>query len=180
MSEETTTTTKIKVTKVKLGKDDTLDLEYDEIITSEETGPILNQYVLKGGNKPHNDLLRTLEPLKLHVARICEQLPGEGKMKVNGGGAIVEAITVTGVTIGGSDETEGVTIVAKRKLTSDKTLNLDTPFQKWEDEAYKYANDLQSDISYLLAECEEYIRGKYAPNEQKDLFEDEQVDEKAA
>ena len=74
MSEETTTTTKIKVTKVKLGKDDTLDLEYDEIITSEETGPILNQYVLKGGNKPHNDLLRTLEPLKLHVARICEQL----------------------------------------------------------------------------------------------------------
>lgn len=180
MNEEKTI--ELKVRKASL-KNDSLVLEYEEVINDPEDGPVVNTYTLKGGAKPHEDLLKAFVPLGYHVAMICEQVKkGEADLKVTAdvagkeqdvtqilmGGNVIAQIEVTGFTLSGDDESEGIVLVAQRKLKSGKVLNLISPFTKWEDE-YEGIGDLQHDIEVLLGECIEYIHGKHAPAPQMEL-----------
>ncbi len=184
--EEATTETKIKKASLK---DDALEIEYDEIINDPEQGPVINTFKLKGGNRPHDDLKKAFEVLRFHTAMICEQVPPCPEMTVSNkkkeitamlnalhDHEIVKAITVSGFTIGGSDENEGVTLIGQRALKSGQVLNLVAPFTKWESD-YKYAADLYPEVAVAIQECLEYLKGKYAPNPQLELSLDKKVGE---
>lgn len=193
---ETTVTTETKIKKALI-KDDALYVEYDQIINDPELGPVINTIKLTGGNKPHEDLRKAFQILRFHVAMIAEQVESPGEpMKISMAGKggkkkditamldglhdhpIVQAITVTGFSIGGSDESEGVTLIGQRALKSGAVLNITTPFTKWESE-YKYSSDLEPEVSVAIQECMEYLNGKYAPNPQleMDLNDKEEGDE---
>lgn len=182
---KTEVTTEIKIKKASL-KDDQLELVYDQIIEDPELGPVINTFKLNSGNRPHEDLKKSFQTLRFHVAMIAEQIQAGADMQISISGKggkkkditalldglhthpIVQAITVTGFSIGGSDESEGVTIVAQRALSTGSVLNLITPFTKWESE-YKYSSDLEPEVSVAIQECLEFINGKYAPNPQLEM-----------
>lgn len=56
-------------------------------------------------------------------------------------------------------------------------LNLVSPFRKWEDPNDEYLRiwGLRSAYSTVEEEAAEYLKGKYAPNPQGNLFADEET-----
>ncbi len=79
---------------------------------------------------------------------------------------ILNSITCTGYTLGGSDEHEGVTLIGSRKLKNEKRLNLITPFQKFQDDFTPY--DHSWELEQVIKKCNEEVRlylieGKCAP-----------------
>ena len=189
--------TELKIKKASLKKEG-LELEYDQILESEEDGPVVNAIKLTGGHKPHPDLVKAFNPLVLHLALICDQVTeasadavihsiGKGGKKKDvtlllsslRQSSITQACEVTGFSIGGSDEHEGVVLIGNRKLSSVSVLNLTSPFQKFESE-YKHKEDLEIQLNILIQECIEYINGKHAPNPQLELELDTNKKEEAA
>ena len=69
---------------------------------------------------------------------------------------------ITGYSIGGSDDSAGVTITGKKLLESGQVLNLNVPFTKFEDEdGYIHGAALMSDIQACNYEVEEFLNGKW-------------------
>lgn len=161
--ETATQETKIKKASLKNG---TLEMEYDQIINDPELGPVIKTFKLKGGNLPHEDLNKALQVLAFHAVMIAEQLPPNTKNPQEH--ELLKGITVTGFSIGGSDEHEGVTLIAQRALKSGQVLNFIAPFTKWESD-YKYVADLEPEMQVVLQECNNYLNGKYAPSPQLEL-----------
>lgn len=186
MSEETID---LKIKKASLKDKDGLILDYDQIIENED-GPVINAINIKGGHKPHQDLLQAFKTLHVHLALICEQVSANNGVvainpKKDKGTTLsslrtnVDAYTVTGFSIGGSDENEGVTLIGSRTLSDDAILNLTSPFKKWESE-YRFKDDLEVDMGIAIQECLNYINGKFAPNPQLELGLDTDKKEQAA
>jgi hypothetical protein len=75
---------------------------------------------------------------------------------------------VTGISIGGDGEHEGVTIIAKRQLRNKRILNIITPFVKFQDEVapYDYEAELSAHVSDIVYEIEAYIAGKHGAGAQ--------------
>ena len=179
-----------KIKKATL-KDSGLYLEYDEIIENEEDGPVINVHKVMGGHKPHQDLTNAFKALHVHLALICEQMSennGIVSIKKKSSSEILSSMrtlemvnqhSVTGFSIGGEDEHEGVTLIGQRKLTSGDVLNLISPFKKWSSD-YKHASDLEVEMQVVLQECLEYLHGKHAPNPQLELELDTDQKEHAA
>lgn len=149
----------IKIKKAAF-KEELLEIEFDEVIEN-ENGPIINTIKLRGGNRPHSDLKDAFRELDYHAALLCEQCETKED-------AVVGHTKVTGFTIGGSDENEGVTLVAQRTLSNGKVLNLVSPFTKWEDD-YKHQSDLYGDVAIAMHECIAFINGKHEPSPQLEI-----------
>jgi hypothetical protein len=135
--------------------------------TEGEESAVTNDFVATIRNRPHPDFVNALAELRQHVVMLCE-LGDYGSLDTIDD-KLLNSIEVTGISIGGSDEHEGVTIIAKRKLKHNKILNLITPFTKWEDEhmPYQYESDLSVCCSQIIDEARQYlVFGKYAPDAQ--------------
>lgn len=153
----------LKIKKVKLNKDSTLQIHYDEIIEGEAAG--VNKLVIDSTFKAHEDLVNSLSALRKHLMLICEQAKTETS-------SVINSIKVTGYVIGGEDEeSEGVTLIGQRTLTGNKILNLVSPFTKFNDESsdYKSLSDLVGDVGMVEAEALEFLRGKHAPDAQLEM-----------
>lgn len=114
----------------------------------------------------HSDLKKAFNRLVLHLIMVCEQ-PEAGKIDIENIHEIdleeFHNYVVTGYSIGGSDESAGVTIIGQKLLRSGQVLNLISPFIKFEDsEAYSLAGELYSDIQGCDCEvCEYMFNGKW-------------------
>ena len=89
---------------------------------------------------------------------------------------IDKKLEVTGYTIGGEDESRGVTLIGKRFLKSNKVLNLNSPFTKFDDEnePYQFAFELEQSIQACEYEVNEYLFNKKWKVVQQELpFEEE-------
>lgn len=83
---------------------------------------------------------------------------------------------VTGFTIGGKDENEGVTITGYKLLDSGGIVNFNTPFRKFESD-YVFASYLSSGIEVAKKEVFAYMQGKQAPRqEQFGLFDGDEIE----
>lgn len=125
-----------------------------------------NDYVATLRRRVHPDMVEALASLRKHVVELCEL--GEYPTFDDIPERLLGAIEVTGISIGGSGEHEGVTIIAKRKLRNNRILNLVTPFTKFEDEhsPYKYELDLSCCVGVVVDEARQYLNGKFAPDAQ--------------
>lgn len=77
-----------------------------------------------------------------------------------------------GISLSGEDEKAGVIITIYRTLSNGLGFVFNTPLTKLEIEgetAYKFAKELESDISVVQKEADEYLKGKYGAV-QGDLF----------
>lgn len=154
----------ITIKKVKLTSVATLELEYTE--TVEMDGETFRANVTKKcEHTPHEDLLNTFDTLKPHLVALCEL---DTEQEENA----ISNFKVTGFTIGGSNEHEGVTLVGRKGLANNRVLNLVAPFTKWEDEhnGYEASYELKILIDKACDEAVEYLNMKMKPNPQQSLF----------
>lgn len=162
----------LEIKKVKLVGDYSAQLEYSKTTINkigDDEISVTNDYVVTMRHQPHPDLVNCFNLLIPHVIMLCElgnygsldSIPEIEKSKIE----------VTGITIGGSDEHEGVVIIAKKRLKHNKVVNLITPFTKWEDEhnGYTYDSLLRVVCFDILGESKLYLEGKYAPNPQLEI-----------
>lgn len=143
----------------------------------------------KNDTPVHEDLVKTFQQLHKHLPIMCDYVKAT-KIKPEMFGEAeythdwVLDFEVTGFTIGGSDENEGVVLIGNKSLKSGKQVNLITPFIKFSDsEEYKYCHELSSDIYACVYEVKEYLfNKKRAPKAQLSLeleFEGEQEEGEA-
>lgn len=124
--------------------------------------------------EPHLDLINALDELKVHLAGLCEIMPMSDinltdKEYLND--LRYMSLKVTGISLGGSDEHSGVTLIGRKTLRNNRVLNLVAPFTKFEEEnePYKYQYELSVCVSNLEQEFIAYMNGKYAPSKQLEL-----------
>jgi hypothetical protein len=134
---------------------------------------------VKCANQVHPDLLAAMDKLIPHFILLCE-LPEASILQgllwndmpmddVDMGK--FPKVQVTGYSIGGDDENEGLTIIGSRLLEKGKSLNVNSPFTKYDREEYQYADELNLAIQEIENEIREFLNGKIS-NKQLDMFED--------
>lgn len=151
---------KNEILKVSV-KNDRCEITFKESFTEANYS---NEVSKKCSQIVHADLKAALERLKMHLVVVCEQ-PEAGLIDFESiHQSTLEQFDnyiVTGYTIGGSDESAGVTIIGQKLLKSGSVLNLISPFIKFEDmEAYAFAGELFADIQGCNWEVSEYLFGE--------------------
>lgn len=142
-------------------KNDRLEVTFKENFTEANYS---NEVSKKCSQIVHADLRAALDKLKLHQVVICEQpeaelINFESIHEFNF--EQLENYIVTGYSIGGSDESAGVTIIGQKLLKSGSVLNMISPFIKFEDtDAYLFAGELSADIDACNWEVTEYLFGE--------------------
>lgn len=136
----------------------------------------------------HDDLIHAFQKMVPHFALLTEQVP-ESEVEsiiLNNReipGDLLHKIKVTGISVGGSGESEGITISGAKRLSNGKTVNFNTPFTKWEavDEGYKFISELINVLEDLKDEVVAYMEGKQGTKAQTEMsFGDEEEEDEAA
>ena len=146
------------IKKVKI-KDRSLTVDMNEIVTG-ENGSFTNEVTKKCANLAHDDLLKSFDGLVPHLISICDFKGSEDINRENievGMSDIFSDYEVTGFSIGGADEKEGVVLIAQRSFPSGKVLNIVTPFTQYLDEDYEFGSELSAAIENCLFETKEYL-----------------------
>lgn len=158
----------MKITKAKITKDNTLVASYKNENDDNVT--------IEGKNLVHKDLRAAFNALVPHLAILCEQKEADGVILIEKFPEdAFSTFDASGYSVGGSDENEGVTIVGKRFLKSNKVLNLVAPFTMYnnENEEYQHAFELQQAIDACNYEVEQYLTAKKWAIVQQELPFDE-------
>lgn len=161
----------IIIKKARL-KGSRLNLDYEQ--------PVVNGKDVisaKCANKVHPDLVTAFEKLIPHMILLCE-LPESDDLidrlinrDINDCTEGFPKIEVTGFSIGGDSDEAGVTIIGSRMIGNNgKTLNLISPFQKYDEEEYGYAGQLKIAVDLIVTEITQFLDGKVA-EVQLDLFQ---------
>lgn len=167
-------TIEIKSAKIK----NELFLEF----SYEKKQEIKNDEVKQSSDLPmHEDCKQAFLNLLPHFILINEQEKASKSMKSfiyegveDKGEELLKNYELTAFKVGGTGEGEGVTLTGKRFLTTGKTLNLNTPFLRFDDEDYKFGTELVETLEVLKNEVYQYMTGnKHAPLAQQSMeFED--------
>ena len=163
----TTTMNERQIKKIKLTDKNTLDVEYSEITGEEGTADIVTR---QGSHEVHIDFINKLNELNIHLATLCE----EGQYtEFEDDKTKLEIFSVTGLSFGGSDEHEGVTLIGRKLLKNNGVLNLVPPFVKLNPahSTYSYVASLNEIARELQSEADLHLNGKYAPPRQMNLFD---------
>ena len=168
---------RLDIIKAKITKERTLEVTFMEWLSNDTT----NEVTKKCSNLVHDDLVRAMQALRVHLAIICDYLPPDTSL--NTPPDSLPTFSITGFSIGGSGDSEGVTLIGNKKIGA-KVLNLVAPFTKFIDEfdPYKYATDLQELIDIAKEEVQLYLTGKCAVKQQELDFDggEENTQEEAA
>lgn len=144
----------MKIIKAKITKDSTLVATYKD-----ENGTT----TVEGKNLVTSDLINAFSKLNPHAALLTEQKEVDGIESVDKVPDIIgQVLDVTGYSIGGDGDNEGVTLVAKRFLKTGKILNLCAPFTMFNNENEQYTNafELEQEIQSCEFEVKEYLFNK--------------------
>lgn len=122
--------------------------------------PITNEVVKKCNMIVHKDFIDALAGLKIHFALLCDlrevnQFPERYDVNNFDHEQYLEKITITGITIGGDDDSAGVVIIGRKELPSG-VLNLVTPFTRF-DSDYQWQSELEEAVRNLSNETEQYV-----------------------
>ena len=156
----------MEITKAKITKENTLVATY---LDADK-----NTVTVEGKNLVHGDLKAAFKALTGHMAILCELREAKEEsapQELND----LNTVEVTGYSIGGTDDDEGVTLIGKRFLKSKKVLNLIAPFTKFanENEEYPYSYELMGAINLCGYEVEQYLTAKKWAIVQQELPFDE-------
>lgn len=164
----------VKIKKAKIKDDLFLEVEF----TEELPGHSKKDTKLTCTIPVHEDLKAAFQKLVRHLAQLCDDLTCKSKKLDDWSEDLLE-YSVKGFSIGGTGDSEGVTISGSREAKHG-IVNLNTPFQQYESSEYKWISELGSDIEDCLFEVREYLfNGKRAPEKQlaMDFGEEGNVDE---
>jgi len=159
----------VVIKKMKLVKKEFITLSYSRI---EADGSTTN--VNEDHKAPvHNDLKSKFQSLSVHLALLCDYLSTRQIKDINAyDPELVSNFFVTGVSIGGNDDDEGIVLTGYKITRSDKAVILNTPFARIEEvqeTKYRYMDDLTGKVDELQKEIELYLGGKRGPDPQGSL-----------
>jgi hypothetical protein len=154
------------IKKAKIINDSYLEVEYEEI-GFENDQKFTNTLRFTGGQRVHPDLKTAFSSLIPYMVDSCELMDfTDALVEVN-----IIRYSVTGFSIGGSDEHEGATLIGRKTLLSKKVLNLCAPFTKYDPEVsdYEYSSELKAAVALASVEVAAYLEGKHEPSQQTKL-----------
>lgn len=164
----TSKSVELHIKKATIVANITLTFEAEE----HENGTI-NKLKKECGHPIHDDLRTAMEKLKVHLALLCELIEYTDIKDIDRPEhPILEKLSIKGISMGGDDDHEGVTIIGSRRLRGNKVLNLISPFQKFNDdtpESYAHDTDLYAKVADVINEIELYIDGKYGEGAQLEM-----------
>lgn len=166
-----------RIIKVKITKDDTLDVTFTEVVNGQK----LTHSSVVGDGVVHGDLKKAMGKLAPHLAFICDLKEEEfvdkkkfSKTDINE----FDKLIISGFTIGGSGEDEGICIIAQKMLAT-QVLNLTSPLTKLAE--YDFASELGETMEGIIYEAKEYIAGnKYSAKQLELELEPEEHHEEHA
>lgn len=140
----------------------TLEVLYFETMNLNDT-TVMNEISKKCNMIVHNDFVEALKGLKVHFALLCD-LREVNSFPVDYGDNIenfdhetyLDKVTITGITLGGEDESAGVVIIGQKELPGGGVLNIVTPFTRF-DSDYNYCNPLEQAVNSVVYEAEQYL-----------------------
>lgn len=153
----------VKIKKAKIKDDLFLEVEYVETLPHHSK----KDTKLSCTVPIHDDLKASFERLHKHLAIICDEVktPTKGKYDQED----YPGFSVRGFSIGGNDENEGITISGSKEGQYG-TVNLNTPFTKFDTSDYPFASQLGEDVQLALNEIDLYLfEGKKAPERQLEM-----------
>lgn len=143
---------------------------------SQRVADIENKITTSSDAPIHSDLRNAFRALIPHFAFICEDITEDLARTAIESNIDYEdesenplkRFSVVGFSMGGSGDSEGVTISGSKSLESGKVVNFNTPFIKWED-YYVFSSELIDAVDVLKSEVYEYLEGKQAPKMQQSM-----------
>jgi hypothetical protein len=155
----------MEIKKVKLTKNRSLEISYDEAVISDQ-GTGNNEVTMKCSFLVHIDMLESLKALRKYLVDICGFPFG---IDIEGMPEELDNYNINGFTVAGEEyEGAGVCIIGSKK-TANGVLNITTPFIKYEE--YEY-NSLQTAINKCIEETIEYVNGKCAVKQTEINFDE--------
>lgn len=167
----------IKIKKAKV-KNRSLEIEMNETVLLESGTNVTNEVTKKCAALAHDELIAAFENLRKHMIKICDFKKSELITRdniENFDTSILDEYSVYGFSVGGNEDSEGVTLIGCRKFDSGKVLNIVTPFTPYSSDDYEFGNTLASDIEACIYQVEEYLNGKCAVKQLEIPFEDGEV-----
>ena len=159
----------IEIKKVKLIKGgEKLEVAY------KETGELKATNDKVCDEAVHADLAKSVNGLAVHLAILTDYI----SEKQSSDKELIDKFVVTGYSIGGKEDEEGVTITGYRKTKSGQTVTLNSPFTRFEqkeESQYILMGELQSSLDKVESEVLAYLfEGKKSDDPQGSLFPDDE------
>jgi hypothetical protein len=144
-------------------------------LSLKESGTIQSDDSKNCKNPVHPDLAKAVQALAVHLAILTDYLD----QKDSGNTEALEKFTVTGYSIGGKEDEEGIVITGMRKTKRGKSLSINSPFERIDlspEARYILMDDLMQKVDKIETEVMAYLfEGKML---QPSLFEPgEETDE---
>lgn len=173
------------INKAKLAKNGGIEVEFTITETFYENDEVVletsGESTYAGHKLAHPDAIHAFDLLRGHLAIICDQREAFEKTleDLDDDELTIDKFKVTGYSIGGTGDNEGVSLTGNKKIRRGQVLNLTAPFTKFMDEndPYEYGHELSATILHASEEVIKYLDGKIAPSAQGDLFEQNQDEE---
>lgn len=140
---------------------------------------------VKGKDPIHTDLRSAINALVPYFVEVCEMHEAEGIDWKNLEGSVTSEacikFSVSGIALGGSENTLWLTIIGHKLLKTNKTLNLNTPrvmLDLENEDHYERCEELKDIVQNICFEAEAYIiNHKYAIVQQALPFKDDDDDD---
>lgn len=166
----------LQIKKGKLLKNDRIEVEYEKTEADSSPAHCKEEHT----SPPHADLKKAFQALVIHAAIIGEFVSASIITDIRKHDPeIIENFNVTGFTVAGANDDEGVILSARKTLKSGKTMGFNTPkilLNTESETAYEFAEDLGLCVADCKDQLIEYLQGKIAPDPQGVLFLDEESD----
>jgi hypothetical protein len=160
----------IKIRKVKIVKDKTLEVSYVKTEKDKSKTSVSESHAAE----VHPDLKTAFSGLNIHLGILSEFIPSTSFEKLDFiHPDLVADFRVSGYSIGGDEDDEGVVLTGRKTLKSGKALIMNTPFTRFEEgeeTGYKFISELQEGIAVIEKEVLKYLNdGKRAPDNQTSI-----------
>lgn len=143
-----------KITKIELTAQNYANVTFEDIGTGEESKG--SEYIRKGKDIIHDDLMESFRALAIHIATRCDQ---GSYTEFEDDASKLEIFHCTSVVIGGEDDHQGVMLLGHRNLREGGDMPLKTPFTKFDrnHSTYSYSETLMEAVDKVRSEASLYI-----------------------
>lgn len=170
----------IEVVKAKILKGNLVEITYEQT----DAQGVKTEFNMKSSKVPHNDFINAMNKMRVHGAVIAEYIAEKEIIDISDPvHDKLDLFSISGFTITGRKaEDEAIIITGLKTLRTGKKMMFNTPLVRLNDEsanAYEYVDDLVEKLADVKSEAAKYIGGKFAPDPQQSLFENEKPVTKA-
>lgn len=158
---------KITITKGKLLKGDKIEVDYTKKDSSDSKPAKCSE---EHSDPPTKGFRDAFGSLAVHAALIGEFIPLTSISDINEPDPeVIKDFNVSGFTVVGEDDDEGVILTAQKTLKTGKIVGFNTPtirFNDASDNAYPHLDELATCVTECKTQLRKYLNGEHAEDPQ--------------